>query len=428
MKVSTASKRSLILFLLATCLTGYLNVGCSGDVIFKSIDEMTEEADAILVGTVESISHHPADPYDIPKIHRRVLVSVEQDLKNSVNSSKVTIFLLGATFGNATVWVEDQPEFNVYERVLLFLRDDPWFLEENPKGYYQVLGGNQGKFTIEGESAISELGLVVHDGDELYGIKFELGATPPPLPPILSDLCTSPFFATYSEHPSGILHENANKLGDDVTINFTITNADNQSLVYATTLRIENVTLTIDVELGPYESKTVSRTMTPDAAGYYHVEVDGLAGGFYVWPLENIIAEFSVSRLRYLTEVGEGADITIFVDVSNVGHVEGTHQVDLRLDGEVVYSENVTLPVGASEEVPLRIEGGLTAGTYQLGVERLTGSFTVRAETSFWDEIPGFPHESIVLGIAAGVTILLLITHAPERMVKMSPALVCARA
>ena len=407
MKVFAVSKRGLILFLLTTCLAVYLNAGCLADLAYLlSVDEMTAEADAILVGTVESISHHPADPNDVPKIHRRVLISVEHDLKNSLNSSKVTILALGATFGNSTIWVEDQPEFNVSERVLLFLRDDPWFLDENPDCFYQVLGECQGKFTVEGESAFSELGLVVYDGDELHGIKFELGATPPPLPTILSDLCTSPFVAASSEHPSGILHENANKLGDDVTINFTITNTDSQPLVYTATLRIENITLTIDVELGPYESKTVSHTMTPDAAGYYLVEVDGLTGGFYVWPLEVETAEFSVSRLRYFKEVEEGADITMFVNVSNVGRVEGTHQLDLMLDGEAVYSINVTLPVGASEEVPLFIEDGLTGGTYQVEVEGITGSFTVKSEPSLWDEIPGFPCESITAGLIAAILTL----------------------
>jgi len=234
---------------------------------------------------------------------------------------------------------------------------------------------------------------------------------PPPLPPILSDLEISPFIYT-SGRP------NKNELGDNITIRFVVTNTDNWSFVYAVTMQIGNVTLVIDVELEAYESKTVSHTITPDTVGFYDVEVDGLTGCFYVWPLETKPAEFIVSDLNIITEIEEGADITIFVNVSNVGDVEGTHQVDLKLDGGdilfyTVYSKNVTLPGGASEEVPLWIEGGLTAGTYQVEVEGLTGSFTVVPKPSLWDEIPGFPCESIAIGLTAGA---LAFSHTRRRL------------
>ncbi len=240
------------------------------------------------------------------------------------------------------------------------------------------------------------------------------GLQNPPLPKI-SKLEVSPFVYSWSEYPSGILHENANKLGDNVTIRFVVKNNINHSHVYTVPLQIENETFMIDVELEALGTKTAYYTFTPEIVGFYHVKVDGLTGGFYVWPIETKTAEFKVSRLRLFTEIEEGADITIFVNVSNVGHIEGTHRVDLRLDGEVVYSKNVTLPVGASEEVPLLIEDGLTAGAHQVEVEALTGSFTVNARTSFWDMIPGFPYGSIIFGIAAGVFTLLLCTRAPGK-------------
>ena len=426
MKVSTVTTRTYSVFLLVLCFFGYTTVFCYASLAYlMSVEEMTEKADVILVGTVESIFHCPADLV-VPKMHRQVWVSVERYLKNPLNSTHVTVVMWGATIGKTTMWVEDQPEFNVSERVLLFLRDDPWFLEENPYGFYQVIGECQGKFAIEEESAISELGLVVHDGDEFHGIKFALGATPPPLPPMLSDLDISPFFAILSTAPSGILHEHANKLGDDVTINFTITNTDNQSFVYAVTMQIGNITLMIDVELEAYESKTVSHTITPDTVGFYDVKVDGLTGCFYVWPHEAKPAEFIVSDLNMFTEIEEGADITMFVNVSNVGDVEGTHQVDLILDGGdilfyTVYSKNVTLPGGASEEVPLWIEGGLTAGSYQVEVEGLTGSFKIIPEPSFWDEIPGFPYESIVLGLVFGLLAIWFLYRPHDSMAVICP-------
>ncbi|MCW4048530.1 MAG: hypothetical protein NWE89_02220 [Candidatus Bathyarchaeota archaeon] len=221
----------------------------------------------------------------------------------------------------------------------------------------------------------------------------------PPLPPILSDLAISPFIIS-SMIPARITS------GDNVTIRFVVTNTDNQSFVYMTTMQIGNVTLMIDVELGAYESKTVSHTITPEHVGFYNVKVNGLTGSFYVWPLETKAAEFEVSKLRLFTEIEEGADITIFVNVSNIGDVEGTHQVDLKLDGEVVYSINVTLSSMGSEEVQLWIEGGLPTGAYQVEVEGLTGSFTVTPEPSIWDKIPGFPYTSIIIGLIAIIFIL----------------------
>lgn len=221
----------------------------------------------------------------------------------------------------------------------------------------------------------------------------------PPLSPILSDLVISPFISQ-SGIPARI------ELGDNVTIRFVVTNSNNQSFVYTATMKIRDVTLMIDIELEAYESKTVLQTITPELIGFYNVEVDGLTGSFYVWPPETKVAEFEVSELNMFTEIEEGVDITIFVNVSNVSDVEGTHQVDLILDGEVVYSVNVTLPGRASEEVPLRIEGGLMAGTYQVEVEGLTGSFKVTPEPSFWDEIPGFSYESIMLGLVFGLLVI----------------------
>jgi len=170
-------------------------------------------------------------------------------------------------------------------------------------------------------------------------------------------------------------------------------------------MQIGELTLLVDVELGAYESMTVSRTLTMNTIGYFNVTVDGLTGSFEVKAPPKP-AEFTVSDLSQFISIEEGADITIFVNISNIGDIEGTHQVDLKLDGEVVYSINVTLPDGATEEVPLWIEGGLTVGTYQVEVEGLTDSFTVEPKPSFWDKIPGFPYESIILGLIAVITIL----------------------
>jgi hypothetical protein len=97
-------------------------------------------------------------------MYRQVTVSVERYLKNPLETETVTVVARGATVGNTTLWVEEEPEFQESERVLLFLRDDPSFLFENPQGFYQVVGASQGKFTVGSDEAISDSGQVIEDG------------------------------------------------------------------------------------------------------------------------------------------------------------------------------------------------------------------------------------------------------------------------
>jgi hypothetical protein len=150
-----------VLFLLSLQM-----VPCSAFYVPLSIEEMTEAADVILIGTIEDVLH--------VRTHREVTVSVEIYLKNPLETDMVTVVALGATVGNVTYVAEEQPEFQESERVLLFLRDDPWFLDDNPQGFYQVVSGDQGKFTVGSDDAISDSGLVIEDGFRVGEIEFKL--------------------------------------------------------------------------------------------------------------------------------------------------------------------------------------------------------------------------------------------------------------
>ena len=104
----------------------------------------------------------------------------------------------------------------------------------------------------------------------------------PPLPPILSDLTITPEEV---------------ELGDEVAIGLDIMNIDSQSFTYIVTVQIGELSLLVDVELDPYESKTVNRTITPDMVGDFNVTVDGLSGSFAVKAPPRP-AEFEFSNLR----------------------------------------------------------------------------------------------------------------------------------
>jgi len=127
-------------------------------------------------------------------------------------------------------------------------------------------------------------------------------AQPPiPLPPFLSNLTITPAEI---------------ERGDDVTISLDIMNPNNQTFAYIVTMEIGELTLQVDSDMGVYESKTLSRTITPGAVGVYYVTVDGM-----------------------------------------------------------------------------------------------TGNFTVNPKPSFWDKIPGFPYDSIILGLVTGIFVLWLLSR-----------------
>ena len=146
-------------------------------------------------------------------------------------------------------------------------------------------------------------------------------------------------------------------------------------------------------------------------AGTYQVSVGDLTEIFDVRaPLEP--AEFEFSNLEITPkEVELGMNVTISVEVTNVGEEMGGCTVELKLDGEVVDSVEIP-PFGG---VPPDYDQ-VTAtqffelmrgeGTHEAEVEGLTGSFTVNPEPSFRDKIPGFPYESIIIGLTAVIVII----------------------
>jgi hypothetical protein len=245
---------SLLGVLLAFFLCS-LSLTCQGALVEMDVSDLWCEADVVLIGDVLNITTHQGDK---GTIYRNVVVEVKRYNKNPLNMSQVNIHVLGGAIGNIAQGVEDQPEFNVGETVLVFLAhhtaEPPYHQEDG----YHVVNGPQGKFTVA-------------DG-----------------------------VAT-------------NIAGD-------------------------------------------------------RLELTGSLG---------LPALFVVSDLGLFAEVEEGSEITIFVNVSNVGEVEGAYKVDLKIEGEVAYSEDVTLAGGETKEVPLWIMEGLPEGAYHVEVNGLEGSFEV---------------------------------------------------
>ena len=189
--------------------------------------------------------------------------------------------------------------------------------------------------------------------------------------------------------------------GDEVTIGLDIENIDSQSFTYTVTMQIGELTLLVDVELGAYESKTISRTITQDNPGDYHVTVDGITGSFTV-AYPPLPAEFVVSDLTITpeeAELFEGIDVWTFkitANVTNVGEQEGTHTVYLNVDSMEDDWRTVNLRGGETSMIVFDVTRGAGPAyvgeyihLYTVEVDGLTGNFTVKgpkpAEFEFSD-------------------------------------------
>ena len=93
--------------------------------------------------------------------------------------------------------------------------------------------------------------------------------------------------------------------------------------------------------------------------------------------------------------IGDGETVDVSADISNTGESEGTTTVELRLDGEAVDEETVTLGGGESQTVTFADVGGLDVGEYAHAVavlvdgtvvDELAGTLTVSEGTGNGNE------------------------------------------
>ena len=128
-------------------------------------------------------------------------------------------------------------------------------------------------------------------------------------------------------------------------------------------------------------SLPTTRIGDDDTYYYYSAESPGLSifavSGLTLVPTP---AEFELSDLVIdPSEVGPGETVTISIVVTNVGELEGTCTVMLKIDNVVEATEDVTLAGGATETVTFSVSRDI-GGTYNVEVDGLTGIFVVAAQ------------------------------------------------
>jgi cysteine-rich repeat protein len=129
-------------------------------------------------------------------------------------------------------------------------------------------------------------------------------------------------------------------------------------------------------------------------------EVDAVGNG---------TADFVVDDLSIDPDsVKKGETVTVSVECGNTGTISGVYQVVLTINGAVEDEKTVTLNPDESETVSFEVSAS-QLGTFSVEVDGLSGSYTVtepEEELTFWERVPGFPFESIVLSMVLVITAL----------------------
>lgn len=124
-------------------LAGLLAPQASALMVRKSIEELTSEADSILIGKVENIESRWNEERTL--IYTYVTISVKQHtrtLSGMAEAKEVIVRVRGGEVRNIGLRVSDTPEFREGEEVFLFLKRVKLSL-------FSVTGLFQGKYTIE---------------------------------------------------------------------------------------------------------------------------------------------------------------------------------------------------------------------------------------------------------------------------------------
>ncbi|MBM2825162.1 MAG: hypothetical protein HW402_826, partial [Dehalococcoidales bacterium] len=169
-------------------------------------------------------------------------------------------------------------------------------------------------------------------------------------------------------------------VGVNVDISVVVSNTGGLSGTYSVALKINNVVLdTREVTLAGGTNQKVSFGVSRNAPGTYTVDVGGLTGSFLVRapavPLKP--AAFTTGSLTISpAEANIGETVTISALVTNTGGQSGSYTVTLKINNILVTTQSVTLPGGANQKVTFTTTTLTTAGTYTVGVDNLSGTFT----------------------------------------------------
>lgn len=136
--------------------------------------------------------------------------------------------------------------------------------------------------------------------------------------------------------------------GDPTDVTVEVENIGGSEGTYTVTLELDGIKLeTKEDTLAAGAKETVTWQITEDI-GTHQVGVDGLSRSFKVLKP----AEFEVVNLNIAPNpVKVGEQVTGTATIENVGEATGTYEANLLVDGEVIWTTEVTLAGGTTETV-----------------------------------------------------------------------------
>jgi len=164
------------------------------------------------------------------------------------------------------------------------------------------------------------------------------------------------------------------KIGEEVTVFVEVKNVGSASGTYRATLLVDEKKVEEkEVTLEPGEVKTVTFTIVESTNGTFTIGIDKLTKSLKVLTP----ATFELSDLTISPSEAEiDKPIVISVTVKNVGEMEGTYTVELKIDGVTEDTKDITLAGGATETASFTVTR-YTPGTYSIEVGGLKRSLSV---------------------------------------------------
>ncbi|MBN2334393.1 hypothetical protein JXL21_02460 [Candidatus Bathyarchaeota archaeon] len=373
-------------------------------------EQLWERADTVALGTVKGITAHAGER---GMIYQIVSLRVERYIKNPVEEDTLFIRTEGGEIGGSGVWVEDQPEFSVGERTLVFLVETDQTHGEQV--VYRVYGLFQGKFTVRGDTAHAP-------GGPYLNIS---GAEPLLMPEgnvVLAELVIPEDVTVYEVVYGriGFTNTGGQSASRNVTLTFRGVEGPCEGYVNSTAMRV-------GVGPGGYKSRELQLNFT--TPGVYEAAVDG-----------ETAATFTVYEAGYMSELYSFSGLTFDPpepDVCQSVNVSLRVSTSLEEPSKCFYRFKVTQSEAAGEamtqlSIPMvsymvpgeealqwyvfvpQAEGVYRVTVWYKGVRVLEDTLKVgdRGETSYNVEddqpraVSGNPAEALLAGIAV-MTLLL---------------------
>ena len=112
----------------------------------RSTEQLTVEADYVVEGVVSAIESRVHEDHQF--VYTYVTIDIEQRYKGRT-ADRVEVEVLGGVVGSLRVTVPATPQFEIGERVVVFL-------QMNPSDQIRVYGMAQGKFSVQTDPSTGE--------------------------------------------------------------------------------------------------------------------------------------------------------------------------------------------------------------------------------------------------------------------------------